>query len=238
MVCQQVNLLQSSQHLLALFPTVSSNGFTGFIPEEIGSLVNLRYFFASANYFTPAVIPEFLAGLHNLEEIGLKSTSRIGEIPSFLGDLTELILLDLDDNTLSGPLPSELGQLSKLQFLLLNRNALTGEIPAEFSGLTELRLAFLDRNALTGSMAPMCQLSNFHEFADDIDGTELITADCIGPDKEIECICCTVCCNDLFQVCHDFTDVPTLDPMWEHSSNRLTYSFGDTSFFFSTDVLP
>jgi hypothetical protein len=200
-------------------------------------LANLTYFFASANDFTPAVIPAFLAGLANLEELGLKSTNRIGEIPAFLGNLTELVLLDLDDNTLFGPLPSELGQLTNLQFLLLNRNELTGEIPAEFSKLTKLRLAFLDQNALTGSLAPMCQLSTFHELAGDVDGTELITADCLGPDIEIECLCCTTCCNDLVEECHDFTDVPSLDPIWEYASNRLTYSFGNTSFFFSTDVL-
>jgi Leucine-rich repeat (LRR) protein len=177
----KVKRLQSSQHLLALFPTVSSNGFTGFIPEEIGSLGNLRYFFASANDFTPALIPALLAGLPNLEEIGLKSTRRIGRIPLFLGYMTELILLDLDDNELFGPLPSELGGFSKLEFLLLNRNELTGEIPAEFLSLTKLWIAFLDQNALTGSLAPICQLSTFQELACDLDGKELIAADCLGP---------------------------------------------------------
>jgi hypothetical protein len=201
-------------------------------------VANLRYFFASANDFTPAVIPAFLGGLSDLEEIGLKSVFRIGEIPTFLGNLTKLILLDLDDNTLFGPVPSELGQLTDLQFLLLNRNTLTGEIPQEFSRLTKLRLAFLDRNSLTGSLAAMCQLATFREQAGDVDGTELITADCRGPDIEIECLCCTTCCNDLNAECHDFTDIPSLDPIWEFASNRLTYSFGNTSFFFSTDVLP
>ena len=55
-------------------------------------MVNLEHFFASTNDFTPRIIPEFLQTLKKLEELGLKSTYRLGGIPTFLGDLTDLIL--------------------------------------------------------------------------------------------------------------------------------------------------
>jgi hypothetical protein len=199
---------------------------------------SLRYFFASVNPFAPAIIPNFLQTLTKLEEIGLKSTNRLGGIPTFLGDLTDLVLLDLDGNTLSGPVPTELGQLTKMEFLLLNRNSLTGEIPAELANLRDLRLAFFDRNSFNGTLAPMCALGIFNETGGDADGTELITSDCLGPNIEVECSCCTTCCNDQIGGCHDYSEVPNLDPIWEYRNNRLTYSFGDTSFFFSTDILP
>lgn len=198
----------------------------------------IKYFFASVNDFAPAVIPAFLETLTNLEDLGLKSTNRLGGIPRFLGTLTDLVLLDLDDNALSGPVPTELGRLSNMQFLLLNRNSLTGEIPVELANLTELRLAFFDRNSFNGTLAPMCALGLFNETAGDGDGTELITSDCLGPNIEVDCSCCTTCCNDQVSGCHDFSEVPNLDPIWEYRNNRLTYSFGNTSFFFSTDVLP
>jgi Leucine-rich repeat (LRR) protein len=241
--CQLFNRLQSSQYLLLClsfipYIPVSNNLHTGFIPGEMGNMSNLRYFFASVNAFTNADIPDFLANLTKLEEIGLKSSNRFGVIPTFLGSLTDLVLLDLDDNTLFGVIPTEFGQLSKLEFLLLNRNQLTGEIPAGIQALTNLRVAFFDRNALNGTLAPMCDLATFNETVGDIDGTELITSDCLGPNFEVDCPCCTTCCNDLFGDCHDFFEVPSLDPIWEYRNNRLTYSFGNTSFFFSTDILP
>jgi hypothetical protein len=199
----------------------------------------LRYFFASVNPFSPAVIPAFLETLTNLEEIGLKSTNRLGGIPTFLGDLTDLVLLDLDDNTLFGPVPTELGQLTNMEFLLLNRNSLTGEIPVDLADLTKLRLAFFDRNSFNGTLAPICALGIFNETVGDVDGTELITSDCLGPNIEVECSCCTACCNDQIGGCHDYSEVPNLDPIWNNRNVRLTYSFGkNASFFFSTDILP
>jgi hypothetical protein len=217
---------------------VSQNKLTGLFPAEIGSMSSLRYLFASVNPFTAAVIPVFLQTLTKLEEIGLKSTNRMGAIPTFLGELTDLVLLDLDKNSLNGAVPTELGLLTNMQFLLLNRNTLTGEIPVELANLRDLRLAFFDRNSFNGTLAPMCALGIFNETIGDPDGTELITSDCLGPDIEVECSCCTTCCSDQAGTCHDFTQVPNLDPIWEYRNNRLTYSFGNTSFFFSTDILP
>jgi hypothetical protein len=173
-----------------------------------------------------------------LEELGLKSTNRNGGIPAFLGSMTELILLDLDDNQLFGPLPPELGQLVNLQFLLLNRNQLTGYIPAEFSGLTSLRLAFLDRNSLVGSVAPLCDLPTFQEEADDLDGTELIIADCEGAGgTDTVCECCTSCCNELDQECNSYTAIPNLDPIWEFRFFRYEFTFGTNTRFIASDFV-
>lgn len=194
--------------------------------------------FASKNNFTAGDIPASFENLINLQELGLKSTNLFGEIPTFLGAMVNLVLLDLDDNDLSANLPTELGQLTDLEFLLLNRNDLSGPIPTEFSSLTLLRVAFLDRNALTGSLDALCALPTFNEAEGDFDGTELLIADCDGVVPEIACTCCTTCCNDQVTACHDNFEIANLDPIWEFDNDRLRYSFGNTSFFFSSDVLP
>jgi hypothetical protein len=209
----------------------------------MSTMVNLKYFFASANNdFTPGIIPEFLEDLFKLEELGLKSTNRLGEIPTFLGDLNDLVLLDLDKNMLFGPLPTELAQLTDLEFLLLNRNELSGGIPSEFSALTSLRLALLDHNDLHGSMAHMCDLPNFLEPSFDSDGTEFLIADCASDDPtidpKIDCECCKICCSDINPYCHQYTGIPNIDPKWEYSYNRLEFEFGDETSFFVSDVLP
>jgi hypothetical protein len=202
---------------------------------------NLEYFFASANAFTPDIIPGFLASLPRLKEIGLKTSNRFGNIPQWLGSLKELTLLDLDNNNLFGPLPTELGLLTKLQFLLLNRNDLSGDIPDEYDALTSLRMGFFDKNNLTGSLAPLCRLPAFSIPRSDLAGRELLAADCaVGFGTEtmkIECGCCTACCVDGDSNCNINYGIPNLDPTWEASYNRLSFKFGNlTSSFASIGV--
>jgi hypothetical protein len=199
-------------------------------------MTNLEYFFASSNDFSPGFIPDFIASLIKLEELGLKSTNRLGEIPAFLGALNELIFLDLDDNTLSGSLPPEMAQLTNLEFLLLNRNELSGDIPSLFSTLTSLRVAFLDRNDLSGSLAHLCDLPAFKEPMGD--ETKLLIADCGGGDPEIVCECCTICCSSLDQDCNKNTAIPKMNPTWEASYNRIYFILGDEAFFLASDLVP
>jgi hypothetical protein len=199
---------------------------------------HLQYFFASANSFTQGPIPLSFASLTNLQELGLKSTKRIGEVPSFLGSLTEMILLDLDDNCFLGPLPSELGNLVNLKFLLLNRNQLVGSIPDTFSGLTSLRMAYLDRNALRGSLATLCELPLFQESAVDANGMQLLTADCGGDTPEVTCECCETCCEDSVEECNAGNyEIASVNPTWENYS-RLYAIFGDETMFFTLEVPP
>jgi hypothetical protein len=201
---------------------------------------NLKYLFASANNFTPGFIPDVLGSLTELEELGLKSTKRLGLIPAFFGDLTELIFLDLDDNILSGPLPPELGQLTKLEFLLLNRNELSGNIPIELGALTSLRVAFLDQTALSGSLALLCELPAFKEpeATQRNGGAKLLIADCGGGDPEIVCECCTTCCSDLDQDCNTNTAIPNMDPTWWASYSRNYFILGDEAVFLASDIAP
>jgi Leucine-rich repeat (LRR) protein len=150
-----------------------------------------------------------------------------------LGNLT---LLDLDNNNLFGVLPTELGLLNKLEFLLLNRNNLSGQIPAEFSGLTALRMAFLDNNKLVGNVAVLCMLPTFQlprPFLD-LQGRELITADCGATAPEIDC----VCCSDVDPNCNTNHGIPNLDPTWEASYNRIYFTFGDKTAYVSSVEIP
>jgi hypothetical protein len=231
-------IIQLTLHWFLTFPTVSSNDFNGSLPAEIGNMSNLKYLFASANDFTPGFIPEYLASLTKLEELGLKSTNLLGFIPDFLGDLNELIFLDLDDNKLFGPLPTELAQLTKLQFLLLNRNELSGNIPTEFAALTSLRVVFLDQTALSGSLAPLCELPAFNEatVTQRNGGAKLLIADCGGGDPEVVCECCTTCCSDLDQNCNTNTAIPNMDPTWWASYSRNYFILGDEAIFLTSGI--
>ena len=81
-----------------------SNGLTGEISSELGSLANLQVLDLSENQLS-------------------------GGIPPELGSLANLQVLVLFENQLSGGIPPELGSLANLQWLFLEGNQLSGCVP-------------------------------------------------------------------------------------------------------------
>ncbi|XP_057796940.1 receptor like protein 27-like [Salvia miltiorrhiza] len=97
---------QLLRRLLKTFTTIdlSSNNFSGSIPDSIGNLNSLRYLNLSHNNLT-------------------------GHIPASLGNISVLESLDLSSNKLDGRIPSELTRLTFLAKLNLSMNDLVGQIP-------------------------------------------------------------------------------------------------------------
>ncbi|XP_057797937.1 receptor-like protein 9DC3 [Salvia miltiorrhiza] len=92
--------------LLEAFTTIdlSSNNFSGSIPDCIGNLNSLRY-------------------------LNLSHNNLMGHIPASLGNISVLESLDLSSNKLDGRIPSELTRLTFLAKLNLSMNNLVGQIP-------------------------------------------------------------------------------------------------------------
>ncbi|XP_057789525.1 receptor-like protein 54 [Salvia miltiorrhiza] len=92
--------------LLEAFTTIdlSSNNFSGSIPDSIGNLNSLRY-------------------------LNLSHNNLMGHIPASLGNISVLESLDLSSNKLDGGIPSELTSLTFLEKLNLSMNNLVGQIP-------------------------------------------------------------------------------------------------------------
>ncbi|KAL8459430.1 hypothetical protein ACS0TY_036789 [Phlomoides rotata] len=83
---------------------LSGNKFSGGIPEELTSLVELKSLNLSRNHLT-------------------------GSIPKSIGDLKQLESLDLSRNILSGEMPNSFSSLSFLSFFNVSFNNLSGRIP-------------------------------------------------------------------------------------------------------------
>ena len=140
------------------------NQLTGEIPAELGNLTNLRGLYLNSNQLT-GEIPAELGNLTNLEELDLSNNQLTGEIPAELGSLTNLEVLYLYGNRLTGSIPAELGNLTNLEVLYLYINDLTGEIPAELGNLTYLRWLRLKHNQLTGGIpAELGSLTNLTDL--------------------------------------------------------------------------
>ncbi|CAB9504929.1 serine threonine-protein kinase BRI1-like [Seminavis robusta] len=213
-----ISNLEALRHL-----DLSQNGFTGMMPESLGTLTDLRYLFLAQNDFTPGDIPQWVLGLSTLAELSLKSTNRTGTIPDNLGnELQGLVLLDLDDNNLGGEIPLSLGLLRNLNVLLLNRNNFTGELPDTFSNLVDLRLLYIEANAeLEGDLGALfCENPRFAI-------NPVIIADC---NLCYSSDCCTQCCEN-GEACNTGYHVPDLDPMWQLGYNRVFFTFQREDYF-------
>uniref|UniRef100_A0A0A0K946 Uncharacterized protein n=2 Tax=Cucumis sativus TaxID=3659 RepID=A0A0A0K946_CUCSA len=97
---------QKFERILLILKTIdlSSNDFSGEIPEEIGMLRSLIGLNLSHNKLTGR-IPTSIGNLNNLEWLDLSSNQLLGSIPPQLVALTFLSCLNLSQNQLSGPIP-------------------------------------------------------------------------------------------------------------------------------------
>ncbi|GKZ00691.1 hypothetical protein MPSEU_001021200 [Mayamaea pseudoterrestris] len=240
----QENLIKGPLHpslvnLTRLFHLdVSNNTLTGPIPGRIGMLP-LEYLFLANNKFAKGPIPPLFGLMTNITELSLKGTNRNGTIPAWLGtNMTKLKLLDLDNNSLNGNIPSELGRLTYLEFLLLNRNlGIKGALPSQMNKLSSLRSIFLDNTGLSGSLEPICKLQSLN--APETSGNltrDFISADCGGNNPKVKCSCCDVCCSNTNPKCNQNYQVASIDPNWESSFQRASYSLGTDDANFENRV--
>jgi hypothetical protein len=114
---QTVYIGPSLQYRIPIaFPKVlhlSSNRFTGVIPQEIGQLNALLSLDISSNNLT-GPIPSSIFNLTNLLVLDLSNNNLTGRIPAALANLHFLSTFNISNNNLEGPIPTG-GQFSTFQ---------------------------------------------------------------------------------------------------------------------------
>ncbi|XP_026416064.1 LRR receptor-like serine/threonine-protein kinase GSO1 [Papaver somniferum] len=144
---QQIGNISKLTHL-----DFSQNEFSGFIPEEIGRLSSLTTLALYTNKLNGS-IPTSLYDLRNLTKLLLFGNRLTGSLQTELSNLTQLRVLALANNSLSGNIPPSIGKCSSLIFLHLGRNNFSGNVPSELGTLGELRYLQLNNNNLNGSLS-------------------------------------------------------------------------------------
>ncbi|CAA6655789.1 unnamed protein product [Spirodela intermedia] len=138
--------LGNLSHLVEL--DISSNNFSGNLPDVFGGLKKLRYFVAATNWFE-GQLPPSLSNLSTIQVLNMRKNLFSGEINLDFKAMPRLSFLDLGSNLFRGGIPQSIVLCQELKTLNLARNLLTGEIPKSFNSLRSLTYLSLSNNSLT-----------------------------------------------------------------------------------------
>uniref|UniRef100_A0A453MVU5 Uncharacterized protein n=1 Tax=Aegilops tauschii subsp. strangulata TaxID=200361 RepID=A0A453MVU5_AEGTS len=136
---------------------MSSSGFYGPFPDEIGNMTSIVELHLSYNNLV-GMIPSNLQNLCNLERLDFSMNNINGSIAELFHRLpscsqNKLKELSLSVSNLTGSLPTTLVEpLRNLSWLDLYGNKLTGHVPVWIGELTQLTVLDLSSNNLDGVM--------------------------------------------------------------------------------------
>nr|XP_010909264.3 receptor kinase-like protein Xa21 [Elaeis guineensis] len=147
--------------LLALF----DNQLTGTIPIEILSLPSLslgRYLSHNALH---GFLPSEIGNLINVNVLDISENRLYGELPDSIGKCVVLVYLDMSGNFFEGVIPTSLGNLKGLQFLDLSSNNLAGHIPGYLQIFHSLQFLNLSFNSFEGEVPLDGVFANMSAFS-------------------------------------------------------------------------
>ncbi|KAA8549831.1 hypothetical protein F0562_001515 [Nyssa sinensis] len=134
---------------------LSSNHFSGQIPNGLGGYSKLQVFRAGFNLLS-GPLPHDIYNATALREISLPSNHLMGPIDNSIVHLSNLTILQLSYNELiSGELPQDIGKLSNMEKLLLDNNNLSGSLPPSIMSCTNLIVFNLRDNFLEGDISAL-----------------------------------------------------------------------------------
>eukprot|EP01018_Ginkgo_biloba_P014145 Gb_32788 [translate_table: standard] len=155
---------------------LSTNKFTGSIPETLGKCTKLNSVDLSENNLTGPVWPGFdtmeevslccnqLSGnipeelfsrSCRMQKLDLSANQLNGTIPYQISNCKDLNVLDLSENFLHGKIPSQVGLMQNLNTLILQRNNFSRDIPVQLAECKNLSFLDLSGNNFGGSIQPI-----------------------------------------------------------------------------------
>ncbi|KAM7515172.1 hypothetical protein LguiA_004755 [Lonicera macranthoides] len=146
---------------------MNSNLFTGFIPNTLGNLRDLRQLFIGGNNLTGEVSTLELRFFDSLLFFLLIALNQLnGILPASVTNLsTSLRAFQAFGSKIKGEIPMGISNLSDLSTLSLGRNELTGFISSMLGRLKNLEQLYLEDNDLKGSIPNnLCQLERLGEL--------------------------------------------------------------------------
>ena len=81
-------------------------------------------------------------------------------------------------------------------------------------------MILIDNNKINGTAEVICNNTGANTI-------KYFVADCAGPNPNMECSCCNLCCNDRNSTCNNLAWSVNMDPIWEYSYERQAYVFSN-----------
>jgi hypothetical protein len=183
------------------------NVHTGTIPSNIGTIRRIYHFVAHRNKLT-GTIPSELAGAATLQYFHVHFNKMTGTIPTELATLTDLQHLYLNDNQFSGSI-DVLTNITSMQVLYLENNKFSGTLAGDFGRLTTMYEFRASGNDLTGTVPKrLCKLLEQANKPGSNKVLSVLQMDCAQSADgavEIDCPCCTTCCDGMGYYCKPAT---------------------------------
>jgi hypothetical protein len=147
-----VTAISTLEHDDYLYLAFAGQPLTGFLPQEITMLTNLKMIRLDSTALEGPIPGLLFAEFSGLSALHLEDTLMTGPIPTELGKLTELRTLSIGSNQgITGYLPTEIGLLSNLESLRILETNVTGPIPMEYFAADFYEI-ILSRNLLNGPL--------------------------------------------------------------------------------------
>ncbi|KAK9791166.1 hypothetical protein WJX73_003369 [Symbiochloris irregularis] len=134
-----------------IYLALQLSNITGTLPGAIfPALTSLTGFDVSGNNLT-GTIPEEIGSLTQLKELWMPSNKLSGTLPSSLFNISSLRLLNVEDNMIEGSLPS-FANLTSLATFVASQNLMSGPIPVDWLSSANLGLFAVEFNGLNGTI--------------------------------------------------------------------------------------
>mmetsp|Transcript_56230 Transcript_56230/g.136284 ORF Transcript_56230/g.136284 Transcript_56230/m.136284 type:complete len:976 (+) Transcript_56230:384-3311(+) len=171
-----------------LLATLSRNNLSGTIAEQIDGLASVEQVEVRGNSFT-GPLPRRLGNLKQLRRAWFSDNQLTGPIPETWSGLRDIESIDLSNNNLSATLPENLStQWQSLDFFSVESNPMMdGSVPNSLGELPTLTTFDLRDTGFTSGLEEVF-------CSKDVLPTS-ISADCGGEVPQIECSCCSSCCD-------------------------------------------
>jgi len=141
-----------------------NRGLYGQLPAEIGLLSALENLIIKNEPGLTGRIPDSIASLGQLTQLGLYKNDLSGSIPNLFETIGNIRFLNLEGNSLEGTIPSSIERMTNLETVVLTGNKLEGLVPAGLLANTKVKFLDLGHNNFSGSLNLVTNLTSIEHL--------------------------------------------------------------------------